>query len=173
MLLEYTCLEYIPPWAQHTNLRRHENYESKLLPHHLELDSQTKAIIPRSNIFILSITNTSLNSWYLGFVENLDLYKCNSGYKSKYYSAYVHTCCSISPFSGLNTTPIALSLFASGARNMHMVFPEPVAIRMKTSWPCRTERDASNCPGRKVECPKYLHSTVFSFKWHGHLSFPP
>ena len=71
----------------------------------------------------------------------------------------MHTCCSIKPFKGLMITPIALQ---RGPMNMQRLLPDPVAIRMKTSCPCRTALVASNCPGRKLEKPKYLCSVSCS-----------
>ena len=35
-----------------------------------------------------------------------------------------------------------------GGRYIHMLFPDPVAIRTKTSCPCNTASMASICPGR-------------------------
>ena len=68
---------------------------------------------------------------------------------------YVHlTCCSMSAFNGLTTMPIAFLPTQSGGRNMHNDFPEPVAIRTKTSWQCNTGKTASSCPGLKSLCLK-------------------
>ena len=75
------------------------------------------------------------------------------------------TCCSISPLNGLMTIPIALSLKAKGAKNMQIDFPDPVAIRTKTSLPCSRGRSASSWPSRKLENEEYFCRTSQSLPY--------
>ena len=89
------------------------------------------------------------------------------------------TCCSISPLKGLMTKPMALLLRAKGPRNMQSDFPDPVAIRAKTSLPCSRGMSASSWPSRKLENEKYFCKTSWSLSYieqlvsdmvsHGHL----
>ncbi len=52
---------------------------------------------------------------------------------------------------------------ARGAKNMQILFPDPVAMRTKASLPCTMESAACICPGRKVEKLKCLLNTSWSF----------
>ena len=81
------------------------------------------------------------------------------------YKPWKHTCCSIKPFSGLMITPTASILLLRGPINMQRLLPDPVAMRTKTSHPCKTAIAASLCPGRKLEKPKYLCSVSCNFDW--------
>lgn len=56
------------------------------------------------------------------------------------------TCSSIRAFKGLKIIPMAEEECASGTENMQMLFPNPVAILMKTC-PWSAGMIASSCPG--------------------------
>lgn len=55
---------------------------------------------------------------------------------------------------------IAEAEYASGTANIHMLFPAPVAILTKTSWPWRTGMIASSCPGLAEVKPNTFSITV-------------
>ena len=133
----------------------------------------TEAVLSTGHCVIDSRRSAcNMYSCYAGVLKKLDLlYTILSAYLLCNFFL-PHTCCSIRPLSGLITIPIAFSLLASGPRNIHRLFPDPVATRTKTSFPCMAARDASNCPGRNLEYPKHFTSTLERLVWQGQGVLP-